>query len=163
MINTAKSKHAPDGRQISYYNRHPFHLDIELEKELVTRISFLSPDHPGYCKQSSRHPYCQLIGQYLDGSVSTLDIPHKLSMSHFTASVYDAAIAIPYGKIATYAQIAVRIGKPKAARAVGSALASNPLPLIIPCHRVIGSNGKLTGFAGGLEIKRLLLELEQGK
>lgn len=68
---------------------------------------------------------------------------------------------IPYGVTRTYSEIAEEIGKPRSARAVGNACNKNPLPIIIPCHRVLGSSGKLTGYAGGLEAKQLLLDLEK--
>jgi methylated-DNA-[protein]-cysteine S-methyltransferase len=74
--------------------------------------------------------------------------------------VLNALMEIPYGEIRTYKEIAVSLQKPNAARAVGGACNKNPLPIIIPCHRVIGSNKSLTGFAGGLRIKKFLLELE---
>ena len=79
----------------------------------------------------------------------------------FQQSVWKELLKIPYGQTRSYKELAIAIGKPKAARAVGMALNKNPIPLIIPCHRVIGSNGSLTGFALGLETKRWLLEMEQ--
>lgn len=78
----------------------------------------------------------------------------------FQRAVWDAARAIPYGETRTYGWIAQRIGKPKAARAVGQALKCNPFPIIVPCHRVIGADGGLTGFSAGLDLKRKLLDLE---
>ena len=78
----------------------------------------------------------------------------------FQASVLDALLKIPYGETRSYQDIAEQIGNPKAVRAVGGANGSNPIPIIIPCHRVIGSNGTLTGFGGGLDSKRFLLDLE---
>jgi len=74
--------------------------------------------------------------------------------------VWDALMEIPYGETWSYGQLAEHIGKPKASRAVGAANGLNPIPVIIPCHRVIGSNGKLTGFGGGIETKQYLLNLE---
>ncbi|STO08961.1 methylated-DNA--[protein]-cysteine S-methyltransferase [Exiguobacterium aurantiacum] len=81
----------------------------------------------------------------------------------FQHEVWDALLTIPSGETRTYKQIAEQIGRPKALRAVGQALNRNPLPILFPCHRVIGSNGKLTGFAGGLSHKQRLLEIEQQK
>ncbi len=75
--------------------------------------------------------------------------------------MWQALRAIPYGQTRTYSQIAAAVGRPKASRAVGGANHRNPLPIVIPCHRVIGSNGQLTGYAGGLETKQLLLRLER--
>ena len=87
----------------------------------------------------------------------TLDLEH---IAPFQRSVLQTALSIPAGLVWTYQQVAQTIGKPKASRAVGQALGRNPLPIVIPCHRVIGSDGSLHGYAGGLERKRMLLELE---
>ncbi|MCA0979490.1 methylated-DNA--[protein]-cysteine S-methyltransferase [Exiguobacterium aestuarii] len=81
----------------------------------------------------------------------------------FQQEVWDALLTIPYGETRTYKQIAEQIGRPKAVRAVGQALNRNPLPILFPCHRVIGSSGKLVGFAGGLSEKQRLLEFEMKK
>jgi methylated-DNA-[protein]-cysteine S-methyltransferase len=78
----------------------------------------------------------------------------------FTRSVYEAVAAIPAGRIRTYGDIARQLGRPGAARAVGRAMATNPFPVVIPCHRVVGSSGSLTGFAGGIEMKASMLEME---
>lgn len=89
--------------------------------------------------------------------------PDRLDISTatpFQREVWQAARLIPYGETRSYKWIAEKIGRPKATRAVGHALGKNPLPLIIPCHRVIGANGNLTGFSGGLDVKVKLLELE---
>ncbi|MCK4690022.1 MAG: methylated-DNA--[protein]-cysteine S-methyltransferase [Candidatus Marinimicrobia bacterium] len=88
------------------------------------------------------------------------EIDTTLISSLFSLQVLYWTWLIPFGKVASYMEIAKWMGNPKATRAVGGALKRNPLAIIIPCHRVIGSNGKLTGFAGGIELKRKLLELE---
>jgi methylated-DNA-[protein]-cysteine S-methyltransferase len=80
----------------------------------------------------------------------------------FQQRVWRALLDVPYGATISYGQLAARIGQPTASRAVGLANGSNPLPIVIPCHRVIGSNGKLTGYGGGLPIKERLIALEQG-
>ena len=90
-------------------------------------------------------------------------IPIELIGTEFQKKVWSSLKSIPYGKVNTYKQIAIKIGNEKASRAVGNACNKNPLLLLIPCHRVIGSNGSLTGFALGLEIKEQLLELEKRK
>ncbi|MGI2336170.1 MAG: methylated-DNA--[protein]-cysteine S-methyltransferase [Dehalogenimonas sp.] len=81
--------------------------------------------------------------------------------TEFQQQVYKAACSIPYGETISYGELANQLGKPGAARAVGRALGANPLPILIPCHRVVGSDGSLTGFTGGLETKQKLLELEK--
>lgn len=97
---------------------------------------------------------------YFDGSLREFDLPLKPEGTGFQLRVLGELTKIPYGTTVSYADIAQRIGKPKAVRAVGRANGHNPIPIIIPCHRVIGSNGDLTGFGGGLETKRALLRLE---
>ncbi|MCK4262862.1 MAG: MGMT family protein, partial [Dehalococcoidia bacterium] len=80
--------------------------------------------------------------------------------SPFQRSVWDVCQSIPYGETRSYAWVAGKLGLPRAARAVGQALARNPVPIIVPCHRVIGSDGELVGFGGGMDLKRLLLRIE---
>lgn len=88
----------------------------------------------------------------------------RLGLTDFQISVYDACASIPWGEVRTYGQLAAEVGRPRGARAVGGALRRNPVPILVPCHRVVGSDGSLTGFAGsgeqGLKVKRWLLELE---
>ena len=81
-------------------------------------------------------------------------------MTPFSREVLDATARVPFGHLATYGSVAARIGHPKAARAVGAALGSNPIPIVVPCHRVVGASGALTGYAGGLDRKAFLLRLE---
>jgi methylated-DNA-[protein]-cysteine S-methyltransferase len=97
---------------------------------------------------------------YFEGRLTDFDLPLILDGTDFQLLVWSNLLKIPYGKTVSYGEIAKRIGSPDAARAVGLANGSNPIPIIIPCHRVIGSNGDLTGFGGGLPIKKKLLALE---
>ena len=101
------------------------------------------------------------LDEYLQGKRTTLSLPFKLTGTPFQLAVWKELQNIPYGKTTSYKEIAQKINKPKAYRAVGMANNKNPLPIIIPCHRVIGSNGKLIGYAGGLNLKNYLLELEK--
>ncbi len=103
----------------------------------------------------------QQLTEYFDARRRRFDLPLRPQGTAFQQAAWSALCAIPYGQTRTYAQQAAAIGNPKACRAVGMANHCNPLPLFIPCHRVIGAGGKLTGYAGGLAIKRFLLELEQ--
>jgi methylated-DNA-[protein]-cysteine S-methyltransferase len=98
---------------------------------------------------------------YLEGTRQTFDLPLAAAGTDFQQLVWDALRHIPYGTSQTYAEIARAIGRPSAARAVGAACGRNPILILTPCHRVIGTNGKLTGFAAGLDIKAALLQLEQ--
>lgn len=100
---------------------------------------------------------------YLAGERQGLALPLAPVGTDFQRSVWTALKAIPYGQTRTYGEIAAAIGRPKAVRAVGQANHHNPLPIFLPCHRVVGSGGTLTGYAGGLEMKQALLALESGK
>jgi methylated-DNA-[protein]-cysteine S-methyltransferase len=102
----------------------------------------------------------QQLGEYFTRQRRQFDLPLAAAGTTFQQSVWQALAAIPYGELRSYRDIAQVIGNPAAVRAVGAANGRNPLPIVVPCHRVIGSNGSLTGFAGGLEIKTFLLELE---
>lgn len=97
---------------------------------------------------------------YFAGVRTTFDLPLAPKGTPFQRAVWDALRAIPFGETRTYAQIAAAVGNPKACRAVGLANNRNPIAILIPCHRVIGANGSLTGYAGGLAVKKALLALE---
>ena len=100
---------------------------------------------------------------YFDGSRQSFDLQLAPTGTVFQLAVLQALQSIPFGETRSYRDIAVQIGRPKAVRAVGAANGRNPLPIVIPCHRVIGADGSLTGFGGGLAAKRFLLELERVK
>lgn len=102
----------------------------------------------------------QVLG-YCKGRRTIFDLPLSLNGTTFQQQVWDIIRHIPYGQTMSYGDIAKQLGSTGKARAVGGAAHANPLPLIIPCHRVIGSNGTLTGFAGGIELKKSLLHLEK--
>lgn len=101
------------------------------------------------------------LDEYFQGKRTTFSLPFKLTGTPFQLAIWKELQNIPYGQTTSYKEIAQKINKPKACRAVGMANNKNPLPIIIPCHRVIGSNGKLIGYAGGLKLKNYLLELEK--
>lgn len=100
------------------------------------------------------------LAEYFAGERKDFDLPLKLDGTEFQISVLEALQEIPYGETTSYGAIAKQIGRPKAMRAVGAANGRNPIPIIVPCHRVIGSSGDLTGFGGGLDTKEALLRLE---
>jgi methylated-DNA-[protein]-cysteine S-methyltransferase len=102
----------------------------------------------------------QQITEYLDGRRRAFELPLDVRGTDFQRTVWAAVAAVPYGQTRSYADIAVIIGKPSATRAVGAANGANPLPLVIPCHRLVGKDGSLTGYGGGLDVKRLLLDME---
>ena len=111
-----------------------------------------------------RHPILleaeRQLGEYFAGERTRFNLPLDPRGSEFQKRVWQALKRIPYGKTRSYLDLAKAIGSPKACRAVGAANGRNPLPVVVPCHRVIGANGKLTGFAGGLKIKATLLAHE---
>lgn len=108
-------------------------------------------------------PFCQVVRQlqdYFAGDLREFSLELAPAGTPFQQDVWRAVQEIPYGETASYGTLAQRLGKPQAARAVGAANGRNPLPIVIPCHRVIGSTGKLTGYGGGLSTKRALLDFE---
>lgn len=101
------------------------------------------------------------LREYFKGERKSFSLALDLRGTSFQRNVWEALLAIPFGQTRSYSDLAKKLGNPQATRAVGAANGRNPISIIVPCHRVIGSNGKLTGFAGGLEVKARLLELEQ--
>jgi methylated-DNA-[protein]-cysteine S-methyltransferase len=101
------------------------------------------------------------LDEYFEGRREQFDLPVDLTaLPDFHRSVLEELRRVPYGVVSTYGQLAVSIGRPRAARAVGGALNRNPIPIVVPCHRIVGANGSLVGYAGGLDRKRALLSLE---
>jgi methylated-DNA-[protein]-cysteine S-methyltransferase len=107
-------------------------------------------------------PVIDQLNAYFVGKLKTFDLKLAPSGTPFQLKVWKCLAEIPYGELTTYSAIAAKIGNPKAVRAVGGANARNPLAIVLPCHRVIGSNGTLTGFGGGLDVKERLIALERG-
>lgn len=127
-------------------------IDSRLCRRLKSK--FVEGDSEIICKTIDQ------LHEYFAGQRQDFSIPVIFSGSEFQCRVWRELMKIPYGTAITYAQLACRIGNPKAVRAVASASANNPISIIVPCHRVIGSNGKLTGYAGGIPAKQALLNLE---
>ena len=111
-------------------------------------------DHPILCLAE------QQLGEYFAGARKSFDLPLDFAGTPFQRKVWSELLNIPFGQTRTYGQIANAIGKPRAFRAVGAANGKNPISIVAPCHRVIGKDGSLTGFAGGLEAKECLLGIE---
>ncbi len=114
-----------------------------------------APDHPVLAAAATQ------LAEYFAGARTAFDLPLAPTGTDFQRAVWRALDAIPYGETRSYADIARAIGRPTATRAVGAANGRNPISIVTPCHRVIGASGKLTGFAGGLDAKRILLSLER--
>lgn len=147
-------------------NFHNFQLFIYADDEYLYKISFQpAKEYTDALKQENELLRCAKaqLQLYFNGILAEFTVPFILRGTDFQQKVWQKLIQIPYGCCKSYKEIAVLCGKPNASRAVGNACNSNPLPIIVPCHRVIGSSGKLTGYAGGLDFKRLLLALEQQK
>ena len=148
------------------------HLYLEASADGLTEIAFITEDEmnelvSGTNRRSSAvHNAQRLIEvrrqlqQYFRGEREQFDLPLAASGTDFQRRVWQSLCAIPFGKTATYGELATTLGNPKASRAVGLANGKNPIAIVVPCHRVIGANGTLTGYAGGLDNKRMLLALE---
>ena len=130
-------------------------IEFPNDSYLLPRKDWREGDHPLLQRAQAQ------LDEYFAGTRTCFELPLCPQGTVFQKAVWQALSAIPYGQTRTYAQIAAQIGKPKACRAVGMANHKNPLPILIPCHRVIGADGRLTGYAGGLTIKQLLLDLER--
>jgi methylated-DNA-[protein]-cysteine S-methyltransferase len=102
------------------------------------------------------------LDEYFAGRRTAFEVPLAMKGTPFQRTVWHALLEIPYGETTSYGELARRVGQPGAARAVGLANGSNPIAVIVPCHRVVGANGKLTGYGGGMDRKRILLDLERG-
>lgn len=119
----------------------------------------IGPDwHPG--DHPILHETRQQLDAYFAGTLRTFTLPLAPGGTPFQAEVWHRLATIPYGHTVSYGELAQQLGRPRAVRAVGAANGRNPLPIVLPCHRVIGADGSLTGFGGGLPIKRYLLTLE---
>ena len=133
-------------------------LTVREENDLITEINFkksdISTKTPLLCEAKKQ------LTAYFNNKLTNFSLPILITGTEFQQSVYETLLIIPYGYTVSYKDIAREIGNPEAARAVGNANNKNKIPIIIPCHRVIGSNGSLTGYAGGLEIKKYLIDLE---
>lgn len=153
-------------KKIFYYDKSIGKIGIGEEKGLITDVFFENYPMPydsiieetALIKEASGQ-----IDEYLEGRRKYFDLPLFINGTPFQRMVWEALITIPYGETRSYKDIAVQIGKSKACRAVGMANNRNPIAIIIPCHRVIGSKGELVGYGGGLDIKKRLLSLEGKK
>ena len=135
-------------------------IRIGYEDGVIVSIQRSDASYPSVPSPESDAANGQLQA-YFSGLRKTFDFPMRPMGTPFQLAVWQALREIPYGETRTYSQIAAAIGRPKASRAVGMACSRNPLWIAVPCHRVVGSSGTLTGYAGGLPMKQALLELEQ--
>lgn len=147
-------------------------LILLAEGDALTRILFANQNpadvgiEPDQLVETADDPLLAMVAaqlrEYFDGGRTEFDVDLRLDGTEFQNQAWTALADIPFGETTTYGAQAAAIGSPKASRAVGAANGQNPIPIILPCHRIVGSDGSLTGFGGGLETKRWLLEHEQG-
>jgi methylated-DNA-[protein]-cysteine S-methyltransferase len=146
---------------ISFYNSPVGWLRITADEEAVTELYFMN-EKSGRSTFSAITKLCiNELDEYFGGKLDHFTVPLKPFGSEFQRKVWDQLLTIPYGKTVSYAFVAGRIGDLKSIRAVGTANGRNPIAIIIPCHRVIGSDGSLTGYGGGLWRKKWLLDFER--
>lgn len=150
-----------------FYESPVGRLTLAADDAGLRHIAFEAGRHPVWIGDGWRRdaaPFAQVRAQlsaYFAGELTVFDLPLAARGSAFDRRVWNALQAIPYGATLSYGELALRIGDATAARAVGAANGRNPLPIVVPCHRVIGADGSLTGFGGGLPTKKFLLEHEQ--
>lgn len=142
-------------------------LLLAWQTEALTCISFQDGDDPvteqASWKRLDEDPFgaAAQLAAYFAGHRRTFDLPLRPRGTQFQQRVWEALATIPYGQVISYGALAVQVGQPQASRAVGAANGRNPLPIVVPCHRVVGADGRLTGFRGGLRLKKFLLDLEK--
>ena len=152
----------------------PEWTEIAIEEDLIIRITAgesgigaldLNPAKPAAGRRNDAHPKlveaARQLRAYFAGELREFHLALDLRGTAFQKRVWRELTAIPYGETRSYSEIAAAIGAPRAVRAVGAANGANPAPIVVPCHRVIGAGGKLTGYGGGLPLKRRLLDLEK--
>lgn len=133
---------------------------IELEDGKLVRLQFTEDPVSEEPLEGKVADVKNQLEEYFSGKRKVFDLPLQLKGTDFQKSVWEAVNEIPFGQTTTYMKLSQKLGNPAAIRAVGAAIGANPVLVILPCHRIIGTNGQLTGYAGGLRRKQALLELE---
>jgi len=156
--------------KVFIYNSTVGPLSLASNGKALTGLAFETQTHPCRALDGAEDGDDAILKEarkqlaaYFKGDLKTFDLPLAPQGTDFQTKVWTALRTIPFGKTASYGDIANKIGAPQAMRAVGAANGRNPIAIIVPCHRVIGANGSLTGFGGGMERKQFLLALEQGQ
>lgn len=150
-----------DIMRTAIYHSHFGDMELTYEKDAVTGLRMAEKEIAGEAPEGLALEVFRELDEYFQGLRKTFDIPLRLQGTPFQKKVWAALQAIPYGETRSYKDIAEAIGHPKAYRAVGMANNANPVFIIVPCHRVIGADGSLTGYGGGLPMKKALLSLEK--
>lgn len=133
---------------------------LEIQDEKLTRLQFTQDALSEEPLQGMAKEVKHQLDEYLSGKRKSFDLPLELEGTDFQKSVWKAVNEIPFGQTTTYMKLSQKLGNVAAIRAVGAAIGANPVLVIVPCHRIIGTDGKLTGYAGGLKRKQALLEIE---
>ena len=140
-------------------------LLVEEQGDALTRVQYLSPEEGRAASTSEATPLlresCTQLDAYFEGRLRRFDLPLSPQGTQFQRRVWEELRRIGWGSTRSYGEVARAVGSPRGARAVGMACNRNPLLIVVPCHRVVGADGSLVGFGGGLELKRRLLELER--
>ena len=151
-----------DMEKIFFYETPVGKLCVGEEDGVIVRTTWSKIPTEYILKETKLILQCKMqLDEYFRGERKTFDLPLAPKGTDFQKKVWNALQEIPYGETRTYGEIAAAVGNPKAARAVGMANNKNPIGIIIPCHRVVGANGKLVGYAGGMDKKEWLLQLER--
>jgi methylated-DNA-[protein]-cysteine S-methyltransferase len=136
-------------------------VGFRIEDKKITQIDF----NPKINNEDQMDEFSSSVGDnlsaFIEGKIKKIDLPYELKGTEFQKKVLQAMRRIPFGSTVSYQELGIMVGSPNASQAIGSVCAFNPLPLIFPCHRVIQKNGKLGGFSGGIEIKKVLLMNEK--
>lgn len=150
--------------KVFFYDTPVGKLCIGEENDSITRVTWSKVPEEYIQEETELILNCKIqLEEYFAGKRKNFDLPLAPKGTDFQKRVWKALTDIPYGETRTYGEIAAAVGNPKAARAVGMANNKNPIGIIVPCHRVVGADGKLVGYAGGMEKKEWLLNLEQEK
>jgi O-6-methylguanine DNA methyltransferase len=139
--------------KIQFFNKNS-HIPFQNLKEGYTDVTLID-------SKLKNQTVLRQLKEYFNGTRKKFTVPLDIQGTPFQKQVWEAVSQVPYGETCSYGEIARRIGKPKAVRAVGMANHNNPVPIVIPCHRIIGADGSLTGYGAGISIKEKLLHLEQ--
>lgn len=149
-------------KNIFLYNTLIGKIKIEENGSAITKVNFVREEDLKLSKETELlKEAAKQLNEYLEGKRTLFDLPLAPQGTEFQIKVWNALKEIPWGETRSYKEIAKVIGNEKASRAIGMANNKNPIPIFIPCHRVIGANGKLVGYAGGIDIKEKLLKLEK--
>ncbi|WP_050607923.1 methylated-DNA--[protein]-cysteine S-methyltransferase [Clostridium niameyense] len=149
---------------IFFYETIIGNIGIEEKENKIFRLYFQGQNIPGEIEIKETYILKNAgiqLKNYLNGKLKKFSLPLYIEGTDFSKKVWEVLCEIPYGRTLTYKQVAEKVGNPKAARAVGFACNKNPIPIFIPCHRIIGSSGNLTGYLGGLKLKNYLLNMEK--